>query len=121
MHLTFHSLSFGDVVVVHCKGKMTLGEGLDQLSTRISGLLGQRRVLLDLGGVEAVDAAGLGMLAEMAALAARSGRELSICNVPHQVADLISLTHLDEALGCYETERDGLASYLGISAFWRAS
>ncbi len=114
--------SVGGVSVAYCKGRMDLGEGLQELAGQVrEALQSGSSVLLNLGGVEAIDAAGLGVLAELAAQAAGSEQDLRLCNLPKNIAEVISLTHLAEVLECYPTEKDGLASYLGLAAFWRAS
>jgi anti-anti-sigma factor len=119
MSLTVDSRAVGDVVVVYCNGRMDLGEGLERLAENVRGpLRAGNPVLLHLGGVEAIDAAGLGVLAE---LASESSRNLRLCNVPRHVSEVIALTHLADVLDVYPTEKDGLASYLGLAAFWRAS
>lgn len=122
MGLTVDARSVGDVVVVYCKGRMDLGEGLEELAGTVKPHLdGGRSVLLHLGEVETIDAAGLGVLAELASHASDGSGELRLCAVPRHVAEVIALTHLADVLECYPTEKDGLASYLGIAAFWRAS
>ena len=122
MGLTVDSRSVGDVVVVYCKGRMDLGEGLQELADSVKEpLRAGGSVLLHLGEVETIDAAGLGVLAELAAYASESNRDLRLCDVPRHIAEVISLTHLADVMECYPTEKDGLASYLGIAAFWRAS
>lgn len=122
MGLTVDSRSVGNVVVVYCKGRMDLGEGLEELADEVKvPLQSGNSVLLHLGGVETIDAAGLGVLADLAAHASESNQELRLCNVPRQVSEIISLTRLANVIDCYPTEKDGLASYLGIAAFWRAS
>ena len=116
------SRSVGNVVVVYCKGRLDYGEGLQELANNVRDPFhAGSSVLLHLGEVEAIDAAGLGVLAELAARASESKRELRLCNVPKHVAEMISLTHLAKVLECYPSEKDGLASYLGLAAFWRAS
>jgi anti-anti-sigma factor len=122
MSLRFDCRSVGDVVVVHCKGRLTFGNGMQLLATQIGSVLAEkRRALLHLGEVEAMDAAGLGLLADMAALASDSGGAIRLCNVPGHVARLISLTHLTQALECHGTEAEGLASFGDPTARRRAS
>ncbi len=122
MGLTVDSRSVGEVVVVYCKGRMDLGEGLEELADQVKvPLQSGSSVLLHLGEVVTIDAAGLGLLAELAAYADGSDRDLRLCNVPRNIAEVISLTHLADVVECYPTEKDGLASYLGLAAFWRAS
>jgi len=122
MGLTVDSRLVGNVAVVYCTGRLDLGEGLENLAEYVrAAFQAGNPVLLHLGGVEAIDAAGLGVLAELAAHASQSNGGLRLCNVPKHVAEVVTLTHLAEVLECYPTEKDGLASYLGIAAFWRAS
>lgn len=114
--------SVGGVAVVDCKGRLAFGEGLDSLYETAGRLLnGKQQVLLNFAEVQGIDAAGIGVLADLAAHASEWGGQIRFCNVPQAVEEVISLTHLAGALECYETERDGLASYLGLAAFWRAS
>ena len=121
-NLQLNVRSAGAVAVIDCKGRLAYGEGLDSLYETVGRLLhGKQQVLLNLAEVQGIDAAGIGVLADLAAHAAEWGGQLRLCNVPQAVEEVISLTHLAGALECYDTERDGLASYLGIAAFWRAS
>jgi len=122
MNLHLDSRSVGGVAVLYCKGRLAFGEGLDALYEKVGRLLhGKSPVLLHFGDVQAIDAAGIGVLADLVAHASEWGGQLRLCNVPEQVAEVISLTRLAGALECYDTEQDGLASYLGVAAFWRAS
>jgi anti-anti-sigma factor len=122
MGLMVESRSVGNVIVVYCKGRLDLGEGLEALAESVKVPLHDgRSVLLHLGEVEAIDAAGLGVLADLAAHASEASGELRLCNMPKHVSEVIALTHLADVLECYPNEKDGLASYLGIAAFWRAS
>ena len=122
MNLQLDSRSVGGVAVVSCKGRLAYGEGLDALYEKVGRLLRAKTpVLLNLADVHAIDAAGLGVLADLAAHASDSGSHLRACSVQEAVAELIALTHLGQLVECYETEQDGLASYLGVAAFWRAS
>jgi len=122
MSLRFDVRSVGDVLVVRCKGRLIFGDGIHQLASKVGGALAEnRRALLHLGEVEAMDAAGLGLLAEMAASASDAGGEIRLCNVPGHIANLLSLTHLTQALQCHRTEAEGLAAFGDVSACRRAS
>ena len=112
VNLLLHFRSASDTVVVYCSGRITFGEESTLLSDQIAALLAKRQhVVLHLGGVEAMDAAGLGTLAELTALARSSGGELKICNSPEHVRNLFSLTHLSQRLQVYETEEEALAAW----------
>ncbi len=122
MSLRFDVRSVGDVLVVRCKGRMIFGDGTHLLAARVGQALAEKRhALLDLGEVEAMDAAGLGVLAEMAATASDSGGEIRLCNVPGPIATLLSLTHLTQAVQCHRSETEGLAAFGHASSCRRAS
>ena len=122
MSLQFDVRSVGEVLVVRCKGRLIFGDGIHLPAATVGSALAENpRALLHLGEVEAVDAAGLGLLAEMAALAADSGGEIRLCNVPGHIADLLSLTHLTQALECHRSEAEGLAAFGDVSTCRRAS
>jgi anti-anti-sigma regulatory factor len=66
MNLRLHFRPIRNAVVVYCAGRITFGEEATLLSNQIATFLANRRqVLLHLGGVEAMDAAGLGTLTEL--------------------------------------------------------
>jgi anti-anti-sigma factor len=112
MNLRLAFRPVGNVIAVYCKGKITFGEAATLLSNPIATLLANRRqVLLHLGGVEAMDAAGLGTLAELAALARTSGGEIKFSNPPGHIASLLDLTRLSQILEVYETEEEALAAW----------
>jgi len=114
VNLLLHFRSADDTVVVYCAGRITFGDEATLLSNQIAALLAKRQhVLLHLGGVEAMDAAGIGTLAELAALARTSGGEIKVCNPPEHVRNLFGLTHLSHRLQVYETEEEALAAWGG--------
>ncbi|MGO9209399.1 MAG: STAS domain-containing protein [Terriglobales bacterium] len=109
MNLQLHCRPARKAVVVYGTGRITFGEEATLLFNQIGALLAKkRRVLLHLGGVEAMDAAGLGTLAELAARASTSGGEIKFCNLPGHIAILLDLTHLSQMLKVYETEEEAL-------------
>ena len=62
-----------DVAVIRCKGRIAYGIEAAALSGEIAELAPQtRRVVIDLGGVELIDAAGLGALISVALTAQAS-------------------------------------------------
>ena len=52
----------GDVVVLDLKGRITLGDGDQLLKDKVNSLVnqGNKRIVLNLGGVPYIDSAGLG-------------------------------------------------------------
>ncbi len=96
--------------MVYCAGRITFGKEATALSNCVAYLLVKgRQVLLHLGAVEAVDAAGLGVLARLGALARTSGR-IELCSVPEHVARLLEITRMSQVLQIRETEAEALAA-----------
>jgi anti-anti-sigma factor len=60
--------------------------------------LGSADLLVDLSGVEFVDASGLGVLVGTHRRAGRAGRRLVLRNVPDRVLRLLALTRLNRVL-----------------------
>jgi anti-anti-sigma factor len=78
-----------DTVVLHCTGRIVRGEETALLcaASRQHG----RTVVIDLGRVDAVDAAGIGMLVSLQA----AGIYLRLMNPNQQVREMLRVTHLD--------------------------
>lgn len=111
MSLRLQCRSVRNSVVVYCRGKIVFGKEAKLLFNQVAALLAKRRqVVLHLGGVETIDAAGLGTVAQLAALARSSGSELKVCNLPEHIASLLDLTHLSQMLTLYATEEEALAA-----------
>ncbi len=59
---------------------------------------GSGRLLVDLSGVDSIDATGLGVLVGTQRLAERSGRSLALWGTPERLARLLRVTRLDRVL-----------------------
>ena len=78
---------------LHCSGRIVFGMETETL--RSVTLSRQERVLdIDLGGIETVDASGLGVLVELQHWAIVGGRVLRFTNASDFVARLVVLTRL---------------------------
>lgn len=104
----------GDVAIVKVTGEITLNKGGDVLlKDKIQSLLqqGQRKVLLDLGGVSYVDSAGLGQLVQVHATTSHNGGALKLLNLTKRLKDLLVVTKLLTVFDSYEDEKTALASF----------
>lgn len=79
----------GQIVILHCAGRFVLGEETSILCTalRYEG----RNIVLDLNGVSAIDAAGLGALVTLQA----AGIYFQLVDPPEPVRRVLSITGLD--------------------------
>ena len=102
------------VVIIEARGDITYGKGSDVLlRNAIDGLLndGHRSLLLDVGGVNYVDSAGLGQLAQMAANAEKHGASLKLLRVGKRLRDLLAATRLLPLFEVFDNEEHALASF----------
>jgi anti-sigma B factor antagonist len=109
----------GDVTIVTINGDITLNKGGDvMLKDKIHSLLqqGQKKILLDLGGVSYVDSAGLGQLVQVHTTASNGGGQLKIINVTKRLKDLLVVTKLVTVFDSYDDEAAALASFGGAQA-----
>ena len=86
-----------DTVVLHCTGRIVRGEETALLcaASRQHG----QTVVIDLGRVDALDAAGIGMLVSLQA----AGIYLRLMNPNQHVREMLRVTHLDSIFEVCET------------------
>lgn len=78
-----------DIVVLRCTGRIVRGEETALLCA--ASQQHGRSVVLDLGGVDAIDAAGIGLLISLQA----AGIYLRLMNPSQNVREMLRLTNLD--------------------------
>lgn len=96
LHVTVEDLN--EVVVLHCAGRIVRGDETSLLcvASRQHG----RTVVLDLGRVDTIDAAGLGLLVSLQA----AGIYLRLMNPSQSVSEMLRLTHLDSVFEVCEPQ-----------------
>ena len=95
--------NFGDVVVLHCKGRIVAGD--TTLQNAIRSLKDPGTLVLDLAQVDAVDAGGLGVLLDLEAWTHSRHMQLKLANVSNSVRRVLELTQLDRVFEiCSERE-----------------
>ncbi len=101
------------VTIVDVAGRATLGKGYGQPPKTVKNIAsrGQKRVLLDLGGVSFIDSYGLNDLVSSYTSATSRGAELRLVNVPERVKYLLQLTRLDSVFDTFEEERAAVLSF----------
>jgi anti-sigma B factor antagonist len=93
-----------DVTVICCKGRIAYGIEAAALSGEIAELAAQtRRVVIDLSGVEMIDAAGLGALISVALTAQASQGSVKLAAPGNLVRQLLELTKLTSVFEVHPT------------------
>lgn len=82
---------------LYCSGRIVFGMEAETLRS-IALSRRERRLEIDLAGIETVDASGLGLLVELQHWAAKGGRSLRFTNASEFVVRLVALTRLYNVL-----------------------
>ncbi len=105
--------SVGDVVILDVKGKITLGEGDEQLKDKVNSLVnqGDRKIILNLEGVPYIDSAGLGEIVRTYTTVSRQGGSLKLLHLTKRIQDLLSITTLLTVFEPFDSEGDAVRSF----------
>ncbi len=89
--VTIHKLN--KTIIFQCIGRLVLGEG-DSLRCAVYSHPDAATAVLDMAEVSAIDAAGLGLVAELRNWTDANGTKLKLLNVTPRVENLLHITHL---------------------------
>jgi anti-sigma B factor antagonist len=94
--MDFSTRQSDDITIVDLRGRITLGEGSVTVRDTVRDLLsnGQKRILLNLGGVNYIDSSGIGELVSAFTAAKKQGGELKLLNLTKKIHDLLQITKL---------------------------
>ena len=90
--LTVTNQTFADTTILKCSGRIVRGEETALLCAAVQQQ--QRNLILDLAEVDAIDAAGIGLLVTLQA----AGFYLTLMHASSHVRDVLSVTKLDTIL-----------------------
>jgi anti-anti-sigma factor len=112
LKLSLETRNLGDVIVVHCQGRIVYRDEAASLARVVEDVLQHaRKLVLDLSGVSSMDSAGIGELALLHTLAQSRQAELK-CSGPNSlVRGLLTLTNLDSVLEIHPSVEDALESF----------
>ncbi len=104
MRLSLETRVAEDVTVISCKGRIAYGAEAAALSAEIAELVPQtRRVVIDLSGVEMIDAAGLGALISGVLTAQASQCSVTLAAPGNLILELLELTKLTSVFEVHST------------------
>jgi anti-sigma B factor antagonist len=110
----------GPVTILDIEGRLVFGEGDRLLRDRVNALMhqGQRKLLLNLGGVTALDSGGVGVLVWKYVTVTRQGGELKLVNLGTRTHNVLMITKLLTVFESYESEAQALASFSNDDHAW---
>jgi len=112
LKLSLETRNRGDVVIVHCQGRIVYRDEAAALSRVVGEVLQPAgKLVLDLSGVSSMDSAGIGELALLQTWAQGRNAELKCAGPNPLVSTLLELTNLDSVLEIHPTVDAALASF----------
>lgn len=94
-----------DAAILHCFGRIIAGAEAESLKDAVAEQADKRLVMLDLAGVDAIDARGLGLLVFLQTLGYALGFSLQLTNPTPRIRALLDLTRLDSVLEVTRSRR----------------
>jgi anti-sigma B factor antagonist len=99
LKLSLEARNRGDVIVVHCHGRIVYRDEAVALSRFVGEILKKdSKLILELSGVSAIDSAGIGELALLETWAQERKADLKCAGANPVVRGLLDLTNLDSVL-----------------------
>jgi anti-sigma B factor antagonist len=112
LKLSLETRNCGDVIVVHCQGRIVYRDEAAALSRVVGEVLQQTSsVVLDLSGVSSIDSAGIGELALLQTWAQEKNASLKVAGANTLVRTLLDLTNLDSVIEVHPSLPAALESF----------
>jgi len=113
VNLKMNTRNEGDVTVLLCSGRLVFGEESTALRDKVKSLLaeGNKRIVLNLGGVSYIDSGGLGVLVSLFTSAKAAGGDIKLANLTQRVGDLLQITKLLTVFEVHDGEQKAVESF----------
>ncbi len=112
LKLSLETRNQGDVMIVHCHGRIVYRDEVAALSRLVAEVLEHScKLVLDLSGVSSMDSAGLGELALLHTWAQRKNAVLKCAGPNSFVRTLLDLTNLDSVLDVHFSVESAVESF----------
>ena len=117
MKLSLETRNRGDVMIVHCQGRIVYRDEAAALSRLVGEVLEQGgKVVLDLSGVRSIDSAGIGELVFLHIWAQSRNADLKCAGPTPLVRDLLNLTNVNSVLDIHPSVPEALAAFQSTEA-----
>jgi anti-sigma B factor antagonist len=103
----------GDVTIFDLKGKILIGEGIDELREAINDSIkaNEKKLILNFNQVPYLDSTGLGEVVRSYTTLKKEGGLVKIVNLTQKVRDLLSVTKLITVFETFEDEDKAVNSF----------
>lgn len=112
MQLKVDSRRVGDIVVVHCVGRLIAGPECELLQKFIGdAMVFDRNFILNLSEVPFIDSSGLGALVRLLGRTRAAHGNLKLCGVIPQVAQVLEVTNLHRVFESHASEDEAITDF----------
>jgi anti-sigma B factor antagonist len=103
----------GDIQVLDCSGKLTLGDDTQVIRNTIRGILkeGGKKIVLNLEAVPYIDSSGIGELVSTYTTVAKGGGQLKLLNLTKRIYESLSIMKLLFVFQIYDSEQATVNSF----------
>jgi len=103
----------GEVQILDCSGKITLGEGTMAIRNTVRELLknGNKKIVLNLADVNYIDSSGIGGLVSSYTTVTNQGGQLKLLNLTKKIHELLAITKLLTVFPVFDNEQTAIASF----------
>lgn len=112
MQMKLSTRTVDGILVVDCSGRIIFGEESASLRDTLRDLIPQnKKIILNLSGVNYIDSGGLGTLVALYTSARNNGSSIKLANLTQRVGDLLQVTKLLTVFDVYDSEERALESF----------
>ena len=103
----------GDIKILDCSGRITLGEGTMVVRNTVRELLknNDKKIILNLADVNYIDSSGIGELVSTYTTVTSNGGQLKLLSLTKKIQELLAITKLLTVFQTFEDEQAALDSF----------
>lgn len=103
----------GDIKILDCSGKITLGEGTMAVRNTVRDVLkkGGKKIVLNLADVNYIDSSGIGELVSTYTTVTNQGGQLKLLNLTKKIQELLAITKLLTVFQVFDNEQAAMGSF----------
>jgi anti-sigma B factor antagonist len=103
----------GDVQILDCSGKITLGEGTMAVRNTVRDILKSngKKIILNLADVNYIDSSGIGELVSTYTTVTSNGGQLKLLSLTKKIQELLAITKLLTVFQVFDDEQSAVASF----------
>src|SRR5215470_3618733 len=103
----------GDVLVVHCAGRIVAGGAADSLHELVrKEITESANIVLQTADVTFIDSSGLGTIVRLMSAARAAGGDVKLCQPPPMMRKALTMTSLHKVFEIYQSEHEAIMAAL---------